>query len=143
MLMLLLASCDRSTTYSQYAHIPDTGWERNDSLFFDIPAITSDGRYASDLQLRLDRNFPYLAVSATVEVNVWPSGRRQRYTIDCQRIDDNGQPIGKGLGYYNCHFLIDTLSLLTGDSLHICVTHHMQQEVVKGVKDLGIRLSKH
>lgn len=138
---LSLTGCHQSTVYSRYEHIDDDGWERNDSLFFDLPAIQWDGRYATLLQLRTENAYPYQSLVVWVEQTVWPSGRYCHYAVNCRLTDDKGRVTGKGVGYHSYQFPIDTLTLQTGDSLHICVTHHMRREFIPGVADVGISLS--
>ena len=43
--VFVLASCFQRTVYDEYAHTPIAGWEKNDTLSFEIPPILTTGYY--------------------------------------------------------------------------------------------------
>ncbi len=72
--MGLLSSCNRHTVYDHYSHTPIAGWEKNDTLVFDIPKLTAGGMYQQFLGLRINGAYPfmnlYLIVEQTIEPNI-------------------------------------------------------------------------
>lgn len=40
-----LPSCKHSTVFDSYAHTPIAGWEKNDTLSFEIPPLLEGGYY--------------------------------------------------------------------------------------------------
>ena len=63
-------------------------------------------------------------------------------TLSCRLIDKNGMVKGRGLSYYQYNFHLTTLQLNAGDTLNVRVRHHMKREILPGIANVGIRLSK-
>ena len=40
-----MVSCNRNTVYDHYEHTPLTGWEKNDTLIFQMPAFAEGGEF--------------------------------------------------------------------------------------------------
>jgi gliding motility-associated lipoprotein GldH len=59
----VLASCFQRTVYDEYAHTPIAGWEKNDTLSFDIPPILTTGYYQENLGLRITGAYPFTGLT--------------------------------------------------------------------------------
>lgn len=136
-----LASCDRKTIYYHYEHAPIAGWEKNDSLSFDIPPVSA-GLYREELGLRIDSDYPFMGLSLVIKQTILPSGYVHRDTLNCNLVDKDGNHKGTGISFYQYNFHVNTLRLQEGDSLHITVRHNMKREIMPGVADIGIRLDR-
>lgn len=145
-----LGSCLGNRTYDHYEHTPLAGWEKNDSLFFEIPRVAAAGTYRTNLGLRINGSYPFMGLTLIVEQTVYPRKSkvnepvdrliRKSYTdtLTCNLIDTNGRVRGKGVSSYQYHFHITNLQLNAGDSVHVCVRHDMKQEILPGISDIGI-----
>ena len=140
--VMLLSGCNQKTVYNRYVHTPLDGWEKNDTLFFDIRPIGKGGQYLEELGLRLDRRFPFTSLQLTVEQVLLPMGHVRYDTLTCNLFTKGGQPMGDGISYYQCAVPISRVMLNKGDSLHICVRHNMKREMLIGIADIGIKLTK-
>ena len=49
---MALCSCNSDVVYDKYNHTQLTGWEKNDTLAFDVPPMKESGRYRLELGLR-------------------------------------------------------------------------------------------
>ena len=49
---------------------------------------------------------------------------------------------GQGVGSYQYHFRVSEMNLKAKDSLHICVRHDMKREIMPGISDVGIEISR-
>ena len=126
-----MTSCSRQqTVYANYAPIDDTTWEKTDTITFDVPPVKAAGTYQEKLGLRLADDFPFLALSMDIEIQVQPKGIL------------HSNPKGKGLSLQQYTFDLGDLELEEGDSLHISMAHNMKREILPGVVDLGIILIK-
>ena len=134
-------SCDRRTVYFKYRHASVAGWEKNDTLTFDVPPLAA-GSYREDLGLRIDDSYPFKGVCFVVKQTFLPSGYVHSDTVNCSLISNDGQKKGAGIGYSQYLFHINTLRVHEGDSLHICIRHNMKREIMPGIVDVGIRLEK-
>lgn len=136
-----LQSCNESKVYDKYDHTPLSGWEKNDTLRFDIPRLTADGMYESTLGLRITDNYPFMWLTLIVEQRLMPADTIFTDTVKCELTDRNGKTRGKGVSYYQFRFPVTKMQLSKGDSLHIRVRHDMKREMLPGISDVGISLS--
>ena len=136
-----LASCG-SRVYDEYRHAAKTGWEKNDTLNFNVPPLRQGGNYQIDLGLRISNEFIFTNVTLIVEATVFPARRIISDTLDCALIRRNGEYIKKGIGYHQYLFSAGQLPLQAGDSLHITVRHDMKRSILPGITDVGILVSK-
>ena len=137
----LLMSCTNRTAYDTYQHTPTAGWEKNDTISFDVPAMAAAGEYTAELGLRIDNSFPFMGVTLIVEQESFPGRRVWTDTLTCELIDKKGYAKGQGLSYYQYAFPITPPKPEKGDSLHVAVRHDMKREILPGVSDIGFKLS--
>ena len=38
--LLVLAACNRHLVYDKFMHTPVAGWEKNDTLLFEVPPVS-------------------------------------------------------------------------------------------------------
>lgn len=136
-----LASCSTNTVYYSFDHTPIAGWEKNDTLLFDVPRLARGGTYEQLLGLRMTGDFPFTSVSLIFEQTVLPHGKVYTDTVKCQITDSRGNFLGDGISAYQYTFPVRQLSLSKGDSIHICVRHNMKREILPGVSDVGIEMN--
>ena len=87
----LFSACNGDMTYSKYTDISIAGWERSDSVIFNIPPLKQTGTYAPTLGVRIDNSFPFKSVAVIVEQTVYPKKTIFRDTINCKLYDDKGR----------------------------------------------------
>ena len=78
--MMILTACD-GKVYDTYRHTSLEGWERNDTLCYDVTKMAQAGDYLVELGLRTDYDFPFVAITLIVRPD--HSARRhhaERYT---------------------------------------------------------------
>lgn len=142
-----LPSCKHSTVFDSYAHTPIAGWEKNDTLSFEIPPLLEGGYYNESLGLRITGNYPFMGLTLIVEQNIYHNNKHvpsacKTDTVNCQLIDKNGVSKGQGISYYQYNFPINVYRLNQGDSIHITVRHDMKREILPGVSDIGVKITK-
>lgn len=135
-----LSACDGGTIYNSYAHTPMEGWEKNDTLVFDVPRLPATARYRQELGLRISGAYPFTRLSLLVEQTVEPGHRVRRDTLDCRLYDDKGNVLGDGVTQFQYSFILADVTLHKGDSLHVCVRHIMKREILPGISDVGLRI---
>ena len=70
-----LPSCKHSTVFDSYAHTPIAGWEKNDTLSFEIPPLLEGGYYNESLGLRITGNYPFMGLTLIVEQNIYHNNK--------------------------------------------------------------------
>lgn len=141
--VLALAGCDNNTVYHHYEQTSVSGWERSDTLLFNVASAKSDAVLKEEVELRINNTYPFMGLCLVVEQTTYPSNVRHIDTLNCQLIDEEGQTKGDGLNYIQYHFHLTDISVSEGDSLAIAIHHNMKREILPGVVDVGIRLAKH
>ena len=134
-------SCN-NLEYDTYDHTPIAGWEKNDTLTFNVPGISKTGVYGMDLGLRINGAYPFMGLTLIVEQTYFPDREKKTDTLNCKLIDKQGIHEGQGISYYQYDFHVGDLQLSQGDSIHITVRHDMKREILPGISDIGIQLER-
>ena len=143
--MTFLSSCKDNLVYDQYIHTPISGWEKNDTLSFDIAPFDSTGAYEEQLGLRITGAYPFMSLTLIVEQSIYPNKSKKDKiekvdTIQCNLIDNNGITRGQGISYYQYNFPINIYQFHKNDSIHITIRHDMKREILPGISDIGIKV---
>ncbi len=139
---LLSASCDRKTIYDNYEHTPVNGWEKNDTLTFAIDSVEQEGEYVEEIGVRINGLYPFMSLSLVVQQTVLPMGKTYDTTLNCKLIDQNGKAKGSGISCYQYSFPLKVVPLSVGDTLRVAVRHNMKREILPGVSDIGLKLTR-
>jgi len=141
----MLISCD-TKPYFKFISTPSSGWDRNDTLTFAIPKMQEDGAYSIDLGLRTNGSYPFMRLTLIVErttISATQTKSTITDTLDCRLVDKNGNPMGQGVSYYQYDFHLADTKLSAGDSMYIAVRHDMKREILPGLNDIGIEITKY
>lgn len=145
-MILLMAwgmiSCNKDVAYSHYEHTPISGWEKNDTLIFQIPPIAESGTYEEILGVRIQSNYPFLRLALVIDQTVFPKADHSHMDYICNLIDHDGTPLGNGISYLQYEFPIKELKLEKGDSVEIHIRHNMKREMMPSITDIGIKMKK-
>ena len=63
-------------------------------------------------------------------------------TIQCNLIDQNGVNKGQGISYYQYTFPINVYRMSQNDSIHVTIRHDMKREILPGISDIGLKVSR-
>lgn len=137
-----LASCNGKKVYDSFVHNPLTGWERNDTVAFKVPAVKAEGTYGMVLKLRTDNSFPFTGVVLIVNQTIIPANKMYSDTLTCSLTDRRGHSLGKGVNLYQHEFRISDRQLSAGDSVYVTVHHNMMREILPGIADVGLMVNK-
>lgn len=141
-IVLLFVSCDRKKVYDEYAHTPLVGWEKNDTISFAVPKVKDAGAYNFTLNLRSDNSFPFTNVVLVVGITTFPSIDTYVDTLKCMLTNKRGNTLGKGINIYQHDFSITSLNLKADDSVYVTVQHIMKREMLPGISDVGLLITK-
>ena len=139
---LALFSCSRNAVYSHYEPVSLDGWERSDTLFFDITTPRDSGVFSSELGVRITERYPYQELALVMEQTLLPAGKVTTDTVNVRLTDPEGHYEGKGLSIIDTLVPMDDIALGTTDTLKVSIRHMMRREVLPGISDIGITLEK-
>lgn len=141
-MVLMLTACDDKTVFHEYEQTSASGWEKNDVLSFTVPPIQETGNYTEEVGMRINGTFPFRGLNLIIEQTKLNTGEKQYDTLACELFNKGGYPQGKGVSQYQYQFPLKTLQLNKDDSLYIEIRHDMKREMLPGITDVGIKLSK-
>ena len=133
-------SCATDTVYYSYAHTPVAGWEKNDTLTFNIPGMAAPGTYSQQVGLRMTSACPFTSISLIVEQRIMPRGKVLTDTIKCPITDIRGNFLGDGISSFQYMFPLREVTLNKKDSIHVSIRHNMKREILPGVSDIGLKM---
>lgn len=135
---MLLLSCEDKVLH-EFRSVKD-GWRRGDTLQFCLYEA-SERAYSARIELRSDAGYSYRDVFLGVEVVAYDGSLLSSDSIVCPVYDDYGAHEGVTSGLlYQSHSAEFCLPVICDDSLHIRIYHIMNDSVLKGINDVGIRL---
>ena len=140
-LLFLLGACQPQVAYHHFIHISSPGWDKSDTLHFDVQPIAEDGCYELMTELRTDKNYPFQKLTLVVTQKIYPSGQILRNVLDCRLVSKEGVIEGDGISSFQYQFHVRYLNLNRGDSVHVCVTHNMKREIMPGITDVGVLIA--
>ena len=71
---VVLTGCDRNKVYSHYEHVPQGGWDKTDTLFFEVPPVKEAGTYQEEIGIRTDLDYPFQSLALVVAQEIHPKG---------------------------------------------------------------------
>jgi len=140
--MILIGACQSGVAYHHFRHISAPGWDKSDTLHFDIAPLKESGRYEVTAELRTNKDYPFQRITLVVNQTVYPKKKESHDVLDCQLITQDGIIEGDGISYFQYQFRVGDMELNKGDSIHLCVSHNMKREIMPGITDVGICLSR-
>ena len=162
-MLILLGSCRSDTAYHVYQSVAASGWGRQDTLVYEIPASLSPGRYFVEIGLRNTSEYAYR--------DIWLTLLSGQGVIPEDAVSSGR---GSNLQADSCAFRADTLHLYLADQygrwLHdgisgslyqsewpavaVCLVdsvsdkprtlrlvHLMKDTALRGISDVGLRFS--
>lgn len=141
-LVLTMTACNDNKVYDHYEHTTLSGWEKTDTLTFNVPKINNGGRYCMELGMRLTKAYPYQSLTLIIERKVLPSSQIKSDTVECRIVSPKGRVLGRGITLNQYHFHVAEFNLKERDSLHVSIIHNMKREILPGISDVGIEISK-
>jgi gliding motility-associated lipoprotein GldH len=140
--LLMVCGCQRQIVFHQFQHISEPGWDKTDTLFFEISPLKTNGTYSLDAELRTDKDYPFQKLTIEVNQTIFPSHETYHDEIKCDLISEEGVIGGDGISYFQYRFHIRDISLCQGDSIHLSLTHNMKREIMPGIADMGIMVRR-
>lgn len=142
LLIMLLTACNKRTVYYHYEHTPLTGWERNDTISFVAGPFDEDGLYEEEVGLRITGEYPFMGLNMIVEQQIASTQEKHCDTLVCDLVNDHGTAKGAGVSQYQYMFRLPTLELQAGEKLFVAIRHDMKREILPGISDIGVKVSR-
>lgn len=139
---LLLSSCTGNTLYHHFQSLPAEGWERSDTVCFDVPKAEEDMEGTLFVAFRTTAYPGIREVVLAVEQCGEDAAVFRCDTIRCTLADDEGNATVQGVNYHQYEDWPLPFSLQKDKSQSIRIHHLMRSEVISGISEVGIRIEK-
>lgn len=141
--LFLLTACQKSTLYHSYQPVPNTGWQRNDTLFYPLNSSLNTGYYEIQIGIRHLESYPYRDIWLEMSHNLQDSTSFQKDTLHLYLADEWGNWYGNGIGGLLQYTEEQVLRIhLQEKNNHpsFRIVHLMNDSLLKSVYDVGIQL---
>lgn len=140
----LAAACNENTVYHSYRSLPDEGWGKSDTLFFQFPladSIPTTLRLFAEVRNRTD--YPYQNLHLVISHNLQDSTVWRTDTVTVSLADSTGKWKGNGWGsIYQSEVFIRSVRPLHPANYTIRIMNGMKDEKLPGLNDIGIRIER-
>ena len=142
---VLLASCD-GTVYHRFEQVESAGWSGCDTLSFLYEGngvLADDAGVALAVQVRYAAAYKYRNLCMRVESCRACGEQLSVDTLCCAVYDEEGRRLGSTAGamYQNGSEQVVIPAALCADTLIFKVSHMMDEDILCGVYDVGLKLS--
>lgn len=142
LLGMLLYSCQGSPLLSGYSHVDREGWYREDTVVIAMNSEWMDENVSSNsgtlmVGVRYTDAYRYKKISLLVALQDEKATIAQD-TVHFNLFDQNGQVVGRGLGYHDAIQPAIELKALKGKGTYkVRITHLMRQNPVQGITEVS------
>ena len=134
----MLSSCTGSTVLHSYKPLPAEGWDRSDTVCFDVPKAEEDIDGALFIGLRTAAHIGMQDVVLAVEQCDEAAKALHRDTIHYTLTDDEGNATAQGVNYHQYENRQLPFRLQKGKSATVRIYHLMRSEDISGITEVGI-----
>ena len=135
-------SCDTNIPYYQYAHTPIDGWEKNDTLRYEVQPLKKGGEHQITVALRLNGAYPFRKLYLIMQQDIFPRLQSKTDTICFDVTSKEGRFTGNGILYYQYTVPVCREHYMDKDSIHITIRHAMKRDILPGISDIGVKLER-
>lgn len=129
--LITTISCQENIFYHSYQPVNNTGWERDDTFLYQLPASIHCSEYEYELGIRHKDSYKYRDIWLTVNED----------TLHLFLADSIGYWKGNGIG--EIRQCTHRFTIPSQDSIQeIRINHIMQDNPLVGIHDIGIQIKK-
>jgi len=142
LLAVVTLSCDNSTWYSENYRLENEKWSMYDPAKYACTIEDTVRTYDIEFSLRTSTDYPYRNMYLFI-VTSFPSGTTVTDTLNAMVADEKGRWMGKGAGdlrELTIPYKANVYFPEKGE-YHFRVIHGMRDTVLKGVYDMGMKVS--
>ena len=142
LIALSLSACTGGTAFHRYKPLPPEGWDRRDTVQFDLPKAERDIDGTLFVGLRKTANLRYRDVVLAVEQRLMSPLFYRCDTVRYLLTDDEGFALSPGVNHHQYESQHVPFHLQKGQSGSVRIRHLMRHEVIPDITELGIRIDE-
>ena len=139
---LSLTACTTDTLLHHYESLPAEGWERRDTVCFDVPQQTEDFSGTLTIGLRTSANICFQDIVLAVEQVDDNADTYRCDTVRYPLTDADGNALTGGINIHQYETQQLPILLRKGKSTTVRIHHLMRHELIPGITKIGIKIEK-
>ncbi|MDR2806481.1 MAG: gliding motility lipoprotein GldH [Dysgonamonadaceae bacterium] len=138
----LLSTCSQPEIFSDFRSFPNAEWDKKEAIRFEVPVRDTTVPYHVMIQLRNNDHYPFRNIWLFIEYQT-PSGSTRIDTLCTDLADAYGKWYGSGISLYSYSFPYQLNVQYPDTGIYTYTLRQgMRADVLKGVADVGLRVSK-
>ena len=139
---LSLTACTGGTVFHRYKPLPAEGWDRRDTVRFDLPKAETDIDGTLFIGLRTAANISYQDVVLAVEQHFETPSSYRCDTVRYPLADAEGFALSPGVNHHQYETQHLPIHLQKGQNGSVRIHHLMRHETLPDITEVGIRIDK-
>lgn len=140
-----LSACTGKTVFSEYRHLPNSGWEADSAVVFNITIPDTTLRYDVLFFIRHTQKYRYqnmwLFVDEQNGKEIMPNNINTQDTIEFFLADDRGRWLGNGYGNTReMPIIYKHNSVFSSDTIVFRIKQAMREETLRGISEIGLKI---
>lgn len=140
--VLALSACSEHKICDNYRTLSTEGWERGDTICYPIDSVETSGNYTIEIGLRTTHDFPFQKLWLVVEQHYTHPEAFCRDTLPCVLATPNGDITGHGISRYDYKIPLGMQHFEVGQRGVIVVHHIMRSDLLPGISDVGVVVTR-
>ena len=137
-----LIACTGGTLLHSYKPLPAEGWDRCDTVCFDLPRAEKDIDGTLFIGLRTKANVGFQDIVLAVEQFDEIAGLARCDTVRYPLADAEGYALTPGVNHHQYETQQLPIHLNKGQSGSVRIHHLMTHEVISGITEVGIKINQ-
>ncbi|MEI7661160.1 MAG: gliding motility lipoprotein GldH [Bacteroidota bacterium] len=139
----MLISCDSKRIYDENVIVENNSWNSSAKMKFEVPVSDTGLRYNLYLKVRNAPEYPYSNLFLFLNSR-FPDGRIARDTLELTLADYDGRWLGSGIGSVKfSKFMVRHGFRFRQKGTYVFeLEQAMRVRVLKGIRDIGLRVEK-
>lgn len=143
MLLVGLSACDNTRVYDKYKEIPESTWNKDSIVVFEVPVDDTLQNHNLLIQIRNETSYRFSNLWLFIEI-IQPDGETIKDTFEVLLAEPSGRWLGEGFGGLKTRQTIyrrDVYFPASG-KYTVAIQHGMRDEDLEGIHDVGFRVEK-
>ena len=136
-------ACNDKTMYYSYTPTPSEGWEKNDTILFNIPINDSLTLLYLNTEVRSSNLYPYRDLWLEIRHNFKGNDTLDIDTLQFVLADEEGKRADQSWScFYQKSKPLNPIFLKDSGMYVVKINHIMYDNNIKGIHDIGLHISK-
>lgn len=142
-LLAIFSACDKNKVFEEYKSIPQTGWNKDSLLVFEIPIQDTLQNHNLFINVRNDIKYKYSNLWLFIEI-ASPDGKTNTDTFEITLADPTGKWMGTGFGGIKTRQVVYKRNVFfpASGNYTINIQQGMRNINLSGISDIGFRIEK-